>query len=86
MRLNSKARSLDLIGMRGMNTSSPLAQPVIIVATIRWGSRRFTKSRVPLQRLGASRFLSNIIGAPTFNTSLCGGVPGGSSECRNSAG
>ena len=86
IRLNVDARSLGMTGIRGMNTSSPLAHPVMTVASRRFGMRLFTRSLVPLHSLGASRFRSSMMGAPTFRSRLWGGVPGGSRELRNSAG
>ena len=86
IRLNVNARSLGMTGIRGMNTSSPLAHPVMTVASRGFGMRLFTRSLVPLHSLGASRFRSSMMGAPTFRTRLWGGVPGGSRELRNSAG
>ena len=67
--------------IRGMNTSSPLAHPVMTVASRRFGMRLFTRSLVPLHSLGASRFRSSMMISRWW-----GGVPGGSRELRNSAG
>ena len=85
-RLNSNGISLGIMGIRGINTSSPFEQPVKIVDSITWGIRLFTQSLVPLQSLGASKFLRSIIGEPTLSIKLCDGIPGGSSELRNSVG
>ncbi|DAZ99831.1 TPA: hypothetical protein N0F65_008574 [Lagenidium giganteum] len=39
--------------------------------------RRYTCSHVPLQRPWAAfRLRINMIGAPSFRVSLCGGIPG----------
>ena len=57
-----------------------------MVASITWGIRLFTLSLVPLHSLGASRFRRSIIGEPTLSNKLCGGIPEGSRELRNSMG
>ena len=69
-----------------LQTSSSFAQPVRMVASITWGIRLFTQSLVPLHGLGASRFRRSIIWVPTLSNKLCGGMPEGSRELRNSMG
>ena len=74
--LNSKGRSDDIIGIRGMKTSSPFVAPVIMVAWMMWDISSLTTSRVPLQSLGGSKFLRCMMGTPTFSSNLWGGIPG----------
>ena len=69
-RLKLKGRSLGIMGILGMNTSSPADSPVSIVASITCGIRFFTTNLVPLQSFGGSRFLSSIIGAPILSVRL----------------
>ena len=64
--LNSMGKSDGIMGILGMKASSPLAQPVMMVAWMTFGMRAFTMSRVPLQSLGASKLRSSMIGADTF--------------------
>ncbi|XP_060861780.1 uncharacterized protein LOC132938780 [Metopolophium dirhodum] len=45
-----------------------------------------TDNRVPLHNLGGFRFRNIIMIDPTFTCKLCGGVPGTSSEFKNSVG
>jgi hypothetical protein len=85
-RLKSKAISLGIRGIRGINTSYPFALPVNMVASKTFGISFFTHSLVPLHSFGGSRFLNNIIGDPTFEVKLCGGIPHGSKELRNAVG
>ena len=85
-RLNWKGKSDGMRGMRGMRTVSPRAQPVKMIASMKCLWRDLTWSLVPLQSLGGCRFLSNIIGAPTFKMRLCWEMPGGLRVCRNSTG
>ena len=75
---------MGMRGILGMKTSSPLALPVIMVASKTCAISLFTVSLVPLHSFGGSRFHSNVMGAPTFSRRLYGGIPGGSSEFRNS--
>ena len=75
-RLKVNGISSVIIGIRGMKTSSPLAHPVRIVASMMQLCNFFTQSLVPLQSLGVSKFLKSIIGAPTLRVKLCGGTPG----------
>ena len=70
---NGKLQPLELDGeirrnngILGMKVSSPLAQPVMMVAWMTLGMRALTMSRVPLQSLGASKLRSSMIGADTF--------------------
>ena len=51
-----------------------------------WHEALHQESSTILHSLGASRFRSSMMGAPTFRSRWLGGVPGGSSELRNSAG
>jgi hypothetical protein len=69
-----------------MNTSSPFALPVDMVASMMFGISLFTHSLVPLHSFGGSMFLNNSIVDPTFKVKLCGGIPDGSKELRNSVG
>jgi hypothetical protein len=69
-----------------MNTSSPFALAVNMVACMTFGISFFTHSLVPLHSFGGSMFFNNIIGDPTFKVKLCGGIPDGSKELRNSVG
>ena len=56
-----------IIGIRGMNTFSPVPLPVIIVASIQLIINFFTTNLVPLHNLGGNKFLNSIIGVPIFN-------------------
>ena len=56
--LNSKCRSVRIMGMRGIRIASPSKGPVKIVASIRFSIVLFffTASRVPLQSFGGLIF------------------------------
>lgn len=74
------------MGMRGIKTDSPFADPVIILASIRYSWRGIGLRRVPLHNLSAQKILKSIIGVPTFKFSKCGKNPGRLSELWNSNG
>ena len=65
--LNWNGMSDGIIGIRGMNTFSPVPLPVIIVASIQLIINFFTTNLVPLHNLGGNKFLNSIIGVPIFN-------------------
>ncbi|MEE6488268.1 hypothetical protein FKM82_015173 [Ascaphus truei] len=85
-RLKLKGMSVGMSGMRGMKTSSPVAFPVNIVASMRLDMKDLMQSLVPLQRLGVLRLRSSMMGDPSLSRRRCVGIPGGSSELRNSVG
>ena len=79
--------SCEVIAMRRMNARCPLWSPVITVASMTRSEQRSPNSRVPLQSpFERSKLRSNVIGAPIFNCSRCGGQPLGSSLLRYSIG
>jgi hypothetical protein len=57
-----------------------------MVASMMFGISLLMHSLVPLHSFGGSRFLNSSIGDPTFKVKLCGGIPDGSKELRNSVG
>lgn len=78
--------SIGLIGILGLKTSSPEAHPVVMIALFGLGDNVFRIRIIQLHNLGGSKSLRSIIGTLTFRKNLCGGVPGGSRELRNSVG
>lgn len=85
-RLNWNGKSLEIIGIRGISTSSPLNLPPMIVASIKFGEQFLMVNLVPLHNFGAFKLRIRITSDPTFNVSTCGGIPGGSNEFKNSVG
>ena len=85
-RLNLNGKSEGVNGIRGIKTTSPFPQPEIISASIIFFINFFTISRVPLHSFGYERFCKSTTGVPIFNRRKWGGVPGGSSEFKNSIG
>lgn len=65
-RLKSKGKSVEIIGIRGISTSSPLHLPLMIVASIKFGDSFLTASLVPLHNFGGSKLRMSINGEPTF--------------------
>ena len=72
-KVNGKLQPIELDGVvrrnkgiLGMKASSPLAQPVMMVAWMMLSMRALTISRVSLQSLDASKLRSSMIGADTF--------------------
>ena len=81
-RLKSNGMLEGMTGILGMNTSVPAPGPAKMVASSTLGIICLTTNCVPLHSVGTSRFLSNMIGHPIFNFSLCGGTPDGWRELR----
>ena len=84
-RLNSNGISVIIIGMHG-NRKSPLNFPFKMIASMILFIIFLTESLVPLQSRGGFMFRRRIIGRPIFNVKMCGGMPGKSSEFKNSVG
>ncbi|GBM10881.1 hypothetical protein AVEN_42135-1 [Araneus ventricosus] len=84
--LNWDGKSFGIIGMRGIKTLSPLAMPIITVASAIFGPKCVICNRVPLRSLVTSRLRINITGTPTFNLGLSEGAPDYSKELKNSTG
>jgi hypothetical protein len=76
IRLNWNGRSVGMIGIHGIRTSSPLNFPLMIVACITLFISFLTDNRVPLQNLGWFRFRNIIMIDSTFSCKLYGRVPG----------
>lgn len=85
-RLNSKGKLEDNMGILGKKTCSPFAEPVGTVASMLCSYSRFTARRVPVLSFGGSMFRNRIVGTPILSWRLCGGIPGGFKEFRNSVG
>ncbi|GBM35283.1 hypothetical protein AVEN_38152-1 [Araneus ventricosus] len=87
--LNLYGKSFGIIGMRGINTLSPFAMPVITVARTTFGPRCVICSRVAMRSLGTSRLRINSTGISTL-ISACRKVPLTmkvySKELKNSSG
>ena len=86
--LNSKGRfaSDGIRGILGRKTSSPLLGPVTMATSMQLGINFLTMHLVPLQRRGGSTLHNTIMGTSTLSFSICGGIPEGSKEFRNSVG
>ena len=74
------------MGILGIKTVSPVPLPVNMVHSIKKFLKLTTLSLVPLHSFGRFKFLSSIIVKPTFNINLCGEIPGGVKELKNSVG
>ena len=85
-RLNGMGESEGIIGIRGRRTTSPSNLPFKIIASRTLPIIFFMTNLVPLHSLGAFKFRSKMIGEPIFNRKLCSGIPGKSSEFKNSTG
>ena len=84
-KVNGRAASDGANLILGSNTLSPAFAPVKISASKTRSWSLWIINLVPLQRpLRMSRFRSNIMMAPTFKDSLCGGMPEGVKLLRNS--
>ena len=68
--LKSNMMSLGIIGILGMNTSSPAIELVSIVSSIRYDIICLTTRLVPLHQLETSKFLRGIICVSFFSLSL----------------
>ena len=70
-------------GILGIKTTSFFPNPVMIVASMKWGIILFTVRLVPLQSFGGFILQISMMGVPVFNSSRWDGIPGGSRELRN---
>nr|GEW54076.1 hypothetical protein [Tanacetum cinerariifolium] len=76
LNINGSCKSRFISGMRGRKTFSDVRVPVMMRASMTLSRSYVTISRVPLHRPAAIlRLRSSMIGAPTFNWSICGGKP-----------
>lgn len=55
-------------------------------ASIKCFVRDVTRSLVPLKNLGEFKLPNSLIGTPIFNDILCGSIPDGGCEFKNSVG
>jgi len=69
-RLNWNGRSVEMIGIHGIRTSSPLKLPLMIVDCITLFISFLTDNRVPLQKLEGFRFRNIITIDPSFSCKL----------------
>ena len=81
--MNVKGWSVGIIGIRGINLSSQIANLVMMVVSMTLGITFFTTNQVLLQSFGGSMFWRSMMGTATLSCNQ-DGIPGSSSKLRNS--
>lgn len=86
IRLNSNDIFIGIIRIRGNSISSLLNFRFKIAASMTLFIIFITESLIPFQSLGGLMFQKRMMATPIFNVKMCGGIPGKSSEIKNSVG